>query len=51
MKLKPKNVCLVFLQENCSAIWCPQGGSMPTLKRLMPSNNYAHPEHGNKSIR
>jgi hypothetical protein len=38
----------MFVQENSSTIWCPQGELMPILKRLPPSSSSERPEYGEK---
>jgi hypothetical protein len=42
MMLNLKNVCSVYHQENCSAIWYHPGEVMRTQRRWKPSNNCNH---------
>jgi hypothetical protein len=49
MMLNPKNVCLMYHQRNCSAIWYRSEESTRTRRRWKPSNNCNHLKPEKKS--
>jgi hypothetical protein len=44
MMLNPKNVCLMYRQANCSAIWYHLGELTQIQRKWRPSNNCNHHE-------